>query len=104
MSAAVGRSMQYVIPVMVLLFTVNLAAALSLYWLTGGIVAYFQQRAALKDEGEDLIEAADKPLTGERGSKITLNNIPEAELVESPKPKTKAAKTAKRKTAKKKRR
>ncbi len=57
-SAAVSRSMQYVIPAMVLIFTVNLAAALSLYWFVGGLVAYFQQRAALKDEGEDLEQVA----------------------------------------------
>jgi membrane protein insertase Oxa1/YidC/SpoIIIJ len=34
------------VPIMVLLFTVNLAAALSLYWFTGGVVAYLQQRAS----------------------------------------------------------
>lgn len=60
-SAAVSRSMLYVIPIMVFVFTINLAAALSLYWFVGGVVAYLQQRAALKDEGEDLAHAADEP-------------------------------------------
>lgn len=84
-NAAVSRSMLYVIPIMVLLFTVNLAAALSLYWVTGGIVAYFQQKRALSGEEQDLVQAASKPLTGERGSKITLSSdIPEAEIVSTP--------------------
>lgn len=75
-SAAVSRNMQYVIPLMVLIFTVNLAAALSLYWFVGGVVAYLQQRAALNEESEDLVEAAesDAPLRTERGSKITISS------------------------------
>ena len=73
-NAAVGRSMQYVIPVMVFVFTINLAAALSLYWFVGGVVAYIQQRAALKDEGEDLVAAADDPPLTKSGSKITISS------------------------------
>lgn len=60
-SASVSRSMQYFIPFMVLIFTVNLASALSLYWFVGGVVAYLQQRAALKDEEEDLVAAVETP-------------------------------------------
>ena len=100
-NAAMARSTQYILPVMILLFTINIAAALSLYWFVGGLVAYLQQRAALKEETEDLVEVADKPRTGERGSKITISNIPEAEVVTpktiSSKPKTKKAKQNKRK-------
>ncbi|MCA9327493.1 membrane protein insertase YidC [Candidatus Saccharibacteria bacterium] len=104
-NAALGRSMQYVIPIMVFLFTVHLAAALSLYWFVGGVVAYIQQSIALREEGEDLVEAADKPLRGERGSKITLSDIPEAEVVKQPTKKPKAKKSAKSsKKAKRKRR
>jgi membrane protein insertase Oxa1/YidC/SpoIIIJ len=116
-NAAVGRSMQYVIPVMVLVFTVNIAAALSLYWFTGGLVAYLQQRAALKDDAEQLVEAAEttesaespeqtktseraKPMrTTERGSKITISSMPEAEIVatSSKQIRAKASKKAKKK-------
>ncbi len=106
-NAAVGRSTQYIIPVMVLLFTVNIASALSLYWLTGGIVAYIQQWRALKDEEEDLEKAADEPLKGERGSKISyssVDDIPEAEVVTSPKNKKQKTKTSKKATKKRKRR
>jgi len=74
-NAAVGRSTQYIIPFMVFLFTVNLPAALSLYWLTGGVVAYIQQAIALReDEGDMEKLAGDKP--GKDVSKIV-----EAEVV-----------------------
>lgn len=102
-NAAMSRSMQYMLPIMVLLFTVNIAAALSLYWFVGGLVAYLQQRVALREETEDLVDAAEKPRVGESGSKITLSNIPEAEIVEpkkttsKPKHKNKKAKQTKRK-------
>jgi YidC/Oxa1 family membrane protein insertase len=84
-TAAVGRSMQYVIPFMVFFFTVNLAAALSLYWFTGGVVAYMQQKKALEDDADQLVEAAesDRPLKTERGSKISYSSTPEAEMVET---------------------
>ena len=84
-TAAVGRSMQYVIPFMVFFFTVNLAAALSLYWFTGGVVAYMQQKKALEDDADQLVEAAesDRPLKTERGSKISYSSTPEAETVET---------------------
>jgi YidC/Oxa1 family membrane protein insertase len=99
-NAAVSRSTMYILPVMILLFTINIAAALSLYWFTGGLVAYLQQRSALKDEGGDMIIAADEPRKGEQGSKITISNIPEAEIVttkqQTPKTKTKKHKSKKK--------
>lgn len=67
-SAAVSKSMMYVIPVMVFVFTINLAAALSLYWFVGGVIAYLQQRIALKEEGEDLAAAAEKATSNERSA------------------------------------
>ncbi len=76
-NAAVSRSMQYAIPVMVFLFTVNIAAALSLYWLVGGIVAYIQQSVALREDETDLERLAN-------GSVVTVKNsadIPEAEII-----------------------
>jgi YidC/Oxa1 family membrane protein insertase len=38
-NAAVGRGTRYLLPVMIFLFTVRIASALSLYWLVGGVVA-----------------------------------------------------------------
>ncbi len=115
-NAAVGRSMQYFIPIMVLLFTVNLAAALSLYWFVGGVVAYIQQRAALKGDAEQLVEAAETKepkqaqtsqtkkatnsvRTTKSGSKISISSVPEAEIVttSSKQIRTKSSKKAKKK-------
>lgn len=103
-NAAVGRSTQYIIPFMVFIFTVNLPAALSLYWLTGGIVAYIQQAIALREDEEDmekLADADDKP-------KRDVSKIAEAEVVSQPSPvkpftKSKSKKSSKKKSAKKRR-
>lgn len=92
-NAAVGRSTQYIIPVMVFLFTVNLPAALSLYWLTGGIVAYIQQAIALREDEADMEKIADAGTPSKDVSKIA-----EAEVVAQPKPKTK--KPSKKKSTK----
>ncbi len=59
-SAAVGRGTLYLLPAMVFLFTVQLASALSLYWLVGGIVAFIQQSVALRDDGDEMNKIADE--------------------------------------------
>jgi len=106
-NAAVGRSTQYIIPFMVFIFTVNLAAALSLYWLTGGIVAYIQQAVALREDEADM-----EKLAGPSGAKAGLagqgpsrdvSKIAEAEVVSQPGPK-KPKKSSKKKAAKRRKR
>jgi len=90
-NAAVGRSTRYLLPVMIFLFTVNIASALSLYWLVGGIVAYIQQSIVLNRDEEEMEDIADKPSKN-------VKEIPEAELVNKPTPKRtskKARKSAK---------
>ena len=93
-NAAVGRSTRFFLPVMIFLFTVNLASALSLYWLTGGIVAYIQQSFILRRDETEMEVIADKP------SKDT-SKIPEAEIVKdtskTTSPKSKKAKRRKKK-------
>lgn len=54
MNAAIGRNMKYVVPAMVFIFTINIASALSLYWLTSGLVAIIQQARVLKRDEEEL--------------------------------------------------
>lgn len=93
-NAAVGRSTQYIIPFMVFLFTVNLPAALSLYWLTGGVVALIQQSIALREDEADLEKIADA------GSRKDVKQIREAEVVSQPKPKSNTKKPARKKAAK----
>lgn len=60
-NAAVGRSTRYFIPAMIFLFTVNLASALSLYWLVSGLTAYIQQARILKDDETEMEAIADAP-------------------------------------------
>lgn len=60
-NAAVGRSTQYFLPVILFLFTVNLASALSLYMLTGGVVAFIQQAIVLREDTKEMeAEVEDK--------------------------------------------
>jgi YidC/Oxa1 family membrane protein insertase len=97
LNAAVGGSTKYLIPVMIFFFTVNLASALSLYWLVGGIVAYIQQGKALRDDETEMEAIADKP------DKKNVAAIPEAEIVTNPNP-PKQTSSKSKKSAKKKRR
>lgn len=92
-NAAVGRSTMYFLPVMIFLFTVSIASALSLYWLTSGIVAYIQQSIILNQDEEEMEEIADKP------SRRDVSKIPEAEIVatDATAGAAKTKKTAKRK-------
>lgn len=49
-NTAVMRSTKYFIPVLIFFFTVNIASALSLYWLVSGLVAMLQQARILKED------------------------------------------------------
>lgn len=107
-NAAVGRSTRYLLPVMIFLFTVNLASALSLYWFVGGLVAYIQQSIVLKEDTEEMEELADG--NGKNGRK-DVAAIPEAEVVETttaaketPKNSKPNKQTAKKRSTKKKKR
>jgi YidC/Oxa1 family membrane protein insertase len=75
-NAAVGRSTRYLLPVMIFLFTVNIASALSLYWLVGGVVAFIQQGFVLRQDETEMEVIADRPGKD-------LSAIPEAEVIES---------------------
>jgi YidC/Oxa1 family membrane protein insertase len=77
-NAAVGRSTRYLLPVMIFLFTVSLPSALSLYWLTSGVVAFIQQSIALREDEVELEAIADAPTKDTK-------KIPEAEVVVRPK-------------------
>lgn len=89
-NAAVGRSMRYLIPGMIFLFTVGLPAALSLYWVVGGIIAYIQQAAVLNQDETELEAIANKPARPQ---------VIEGEVIAA-KPKTKKKATSKTKRRK----
>jgi YidC/Oxa1 family membrane protein insertase len=94
-NAAVGRSTRFFLPVMIFFFTVSLASALSLYWFTGGLVAFIQQSIVLREDEGEMEALADAPTKN-------VASIPEAELVESPKA-DKKPRSSKPKTRKKRR-
>ncbi len=98
-NAAVGRFTVYLIPAMVFVFTINIAAAFSLYWLVGSIVAYLQQRAVLGQDEEEMEALADEP--NAKPSR-DLSKIAEAEIVSTPQNKKPTPKN--KKGAKKRRR
>jgi YidC/Oxa1 family membrane protein insertase len=81
-NAAVGQSTKYLLPGMIFIFTINLPAALSLYWLTGGIMAYIQQSIILNRDEEEMEGLAGKSKTKD------VSSIPEAEVVSQPTLKT----------------
>lgn len=60
-SAAVGRSTLILIPAMVFVFSLTLAAALPLYWFVGAAVAYWQQKKILGQDAEEARAIADEP-------------------------------------------
>lgn len=96
-NAAVGRSTRYFLPIMIFLFTVNLASALSLYWLVGGVVAFIQQAIVLREDTDEM-EAEVKTTAKQKDT----TSVTEAEVVPEPtpdktaKPKSKGSKTKKR--------
>lgn len=64
-SAAVMRGTRFLIPAMILFFTVGLASALSLYWFVSGLVAIAQQSRVLKQDEEEMEAIADEKTKGD---------------------------------------
>lgn len=93
-NAAVSRGTIFLLPAVVLFFTITLPAALSLYWLAGGIVAFIQQSIVLRKDETEMEAIADEPSRN-------LAAIPEAEIVnEAPKAKASKASVKTKKGAK----
>lgn len=92
-NAAVGRSTRFLLPLMIFLFTVNIAADLSLYWLASGLIALIQQGIVLKEDEEELENEADEPVKN-------IKKIKEAEIIKTP-PKNNINKNKKNKKRKK---
>ena len=98
-SAAVSRMMRFIVPAMIFFISISIAAALSLYWLVSGLVAYIQQSVVLKEDEEELLETTAKiKLNGESTARVV-----EAEIV-SKKPSNKNKKPTKKSSRNKKRR
>lgn len=95
-SAAMSRSTRFLIPGMVLVFTVSLPSALSLYWLTGAIVAYIQQGRILKQDEEELEAVADKTPTADKDGVIEGEVIPAKPTKKPKKPQAKKSPASKK--------
>lgn len=94
-NAAVSRSTRYMLPAFIFLVTVNIAASLSLYWLTSGLVAFIQQSRVLNKDKDEMM-ATTTATTTSKGAK----NIVEAEIIPPKKTKTKANKKGNKKRKK----
>lgn len=92
LNAAMGRSTKYFFPVLIFVFTVGLASALSLYWLVSGVVAYAQQRYILGKDVEEM--SASVKTTNDKG-------VIEGEVVSSGSKKSTAKKSSKKKKRRK---
>ena len=87
-NAAVGRSTRYMLPIFIFIVTVNIASALSLYWLVSGLVAFLQQARVL---GQDQTEMTTASVAG-------ISTPIEAEVIP---PKTKTSTKSPKKGSKK---
>ncbi len=58
-NASTMKLMIYFIPLMILMTSINFAAALGVYWLCGGVVQYLQQRRILGQDQVELIAEAE---------------------------------------------
>jgi YidC/Oxa1 family membrane protein insertase len=90
--AATNKFTLFFIPVMLLVISISLAPALSLYWFVGGCVAYWQQTRILNRDVNEMEATVDKAPV-------------EAEIIEPHKPKHKKKKSPakKRKSSKRRR-
>ena len=72
-NAAVGRSTLYLLPAFVFVISLNFAAALPLYWLTGSLVAIWQQGRILKEDVDEALPKSkeDKKVASSGGLKVT---------------------------------
>lgn len=60
-NAAVGRSMAKILPIVTVIFSVNIPSALTLYILTTTVVGYYQQKHVLDQDKDEMLEEADAP-------------------------------------------
>jgi YidC/Oxa1 family membrane protein insertase len=96
MNAALTRNMRYLLPVLILTFTIQLPSALSLYWFISGLVAFIQQSIVLREDTTEMEAIADTSAV-EREKKAV-----EAEIVTKPKSSKASKKAATRKKRRKK--
>jgi YidC/Oxa1 family membrane protein insertase len=66
MNAALGRNMRFLLPALIFIFTIQLAAALSLYWFISGLVAFIQQAIVLREDTTEMEELSNTAAAREK--------------------------------------
>ena len=87
-NAAVGRSTLYLLPAFVFIISLSFAAALPLYWLTGSLVAIWQQGRILKEDVDEATATSNKKQKKAKkedsGVKVTYRTITEKPAAKKP--------------------
>lgn len=98
-NAAVSRSTIYMLPAMVFIFTVNIASALSLYWLAGGLVAFIQQSIILREDKDELatMASSSKKTSDKKAAAIDAEIVAEPKAKKTSSSKSKKGNTKRRK-------
>jgi YidC/Oxa1 family membrane protein insertase len=94
MNAAMARNMRILLPALIFIITIHLAAALALYWLVSGVVAFIQQHMVLREDATEMEEMADSAAAREK-------KAIEAEIVDKSKAKSGPKKAPSRKKRRK---
>ena len=103
-SAAVGGSTQYLLPFFIFFVTVNIASALSLYWLTSGIVAFIQQAKVLGQDKDEMTKTTATTTSTAKSTGKKEKQVIEAEIIPPKKTKPKNKTKSKKNSTRKKRR
>jgi YidC/Oxa1 family membrane protein insertase len=81
LNAVMARSTRYLLPVVVLTFTIRLASALSLYWMVSGLIAFIQQSVMLREDVTEMEDEVKGPASAVDREKKAI----EGEIVHTPK-------------------
>jgi YidC/Oxa1 family membrane protein insertase len=100
LNAATARSMRFLLPGMIFIFTVNIASALALYWLVSGVTALIQQTIVLREDTTEMEAEAGSGTSTSKKIGSDKKQVIEGEVVEPVKPKR--VKTAAKKKRRKK--
>jgi YidC/Oxa1 family membrane protein insertase len=87
--AATNKLTLYIIPFFLFIVAINLASALSLYWMVGGLIAIWQQSRILKKDVTEMEAEVD-------GEPVEAEVIESTNTTKKPKNKTKKSKKTKK--------
>jgi membrane protein insertase Oxa1/YidC/SpoIIIJ len=90
-NASVGRSMRYILPAMIFLFTVSIPSALALYWLVSGVTALVQQTVVLREDAEEM-----EAVASAKGGRTVIEGEVVDTKTKNPNRRRKGSKVAKR--------